>query len=150
MTQISKKPLDKGIEKQIFDQFWISLSKVNNAQESSDFFSDLLTETEKLMLAKRFTVAILIIRGRSPTQIRNIIHVSFATIGSVASWVKNAKPKTKEILSSISQEKNWETILDKIEEVFDKLPPVYGRNWSSVGKEKWERTKKRSTRMVLR
>jgi len=150
MPKVSRKPLNKDIENEMFRQFWNSLAKIKDAEIASQFFSDLLTETEKFMLAKRFTTAILIIRGKSPTKIKDSIHVTYSTIGSVASWVKNAKPKTRKILLSLSREKNWENILDKIDELFDKLPPKYGSNWTEASKEKWRQIKIRSAKRILR
>ncbi|MBI2103851.1 hypothetical protein HYT59_02510 [Candidatus Woesebacteria bacterium] len=134
----------------MFKQFWNSLSKIKDPETASEFFSDLLTETERIMLAKRFTVSVLLIRGKSPSEIKDTLHVTYSTIGSVASWVKNAKPATRKLLMTLSNQKEWENILDRIEELLDKLPPRYGSNWSEAGKEKWKRTKARSTRRALR
>lgn len=150
VVQISKKRLDKDIELEMFRQFWNSLSRISDPELASQFFSDLLTDTEKIMLAKRFTASILLIRGRSATDIKNTIHITYSTVGSVASWVKNAKPKTKKILLSLSGEKEWERIIDKIESVLDKLPPMYGTDWSQSGKEKWLQIKKRAAKKSLR
>lgn len=150
MVQISRKKLDKDIETEMYKQFWKSLSEMRSPQESSEFFSDILTETEKVMLAKRFAVALLIVRGRTATEIRQAINVTYSTISSVSSWVKNAKPKTQDILKSLSSQKDWEAIHDRIEELIDKLPPRYHSDWSKAGKEKWKRIKKRSAKSTLR
>jgi uncharacterized protein YerC len=150
MPQVSKRKLDKGLEEEMFRQFWRSLGQINDSQKSAEFFSDLLTETEKTMLAKRFTAAVLITRGKTATEIKNSIHLTYSTVGSVSSWVKNAKPKTQDILTRISSDKNWEEILDRIDTLLDKLPPRYGTNWKDAGKEKYKRTIERSSRNVLR
>lgn len=150
MVQISKKRLDKDIETEMYKQFWKSLSEMKNPQESSEFFSDILTETEKVMLAKRFAVALLVVRERTATEIRQAINVTYSTIATVSSWVKNAKPKTQAILKSLSSQKDWEVIDDRIEELIDKLPPRYHSDWSKTGRNKWERAKKRSSRRTLR
>jgi len=150
MPQISKRKLDNNIEEEMFKQFWNSLGQINDFQKSGEFFSDLLTQTEKTMLAKRFTAAVLIIRGKSATEIKNSIYLTYSTIGSVSSWVKNAKPKTRELLTKISNEKNWESILDKIEAILDKIPPKRGTDWSMAGKAKYNRALKRSSRRSLR
>lgn len=150
MTQVSKYPLDKDIEQEMFRKFWRSLTFLRDDDTISSFFSDFLTDTEKLMLAKRFTIAVLLLRGHRPQQIKETLHVSFSATGSVTSWLKNAKPKTLSALEHIIAETHWEQFLDKIEEMFDKLPPRYGTNWSRVGKEKWQRKMQRSTRQTLR
>ena len=150
MVQISKKHLDKDIEAEMYKQFWNSLSKLNSPQVVSEFFPDLLTDTEKVMLAKRFTAAILISRGKSASEIKESIHLSFSTIGSVSAWVKYARPKTQEVLKMISNEKDWQAIIDKIDSLFGKLPPAYYSNWSEAGKQKWKNLKSRSARNELR
>ena len=150
MPQISKRKLDKNLQDGVVNQFWISISKINTPKEASEFFSDVLTETEKVMLSKRLACAILLIRGRSATEIKDSIHLSYTTIGTIAAWVKNAKPKTRKILINFSEEKDWENILDKIEEILDKLPPRYGSDWHEKGKEKWQRVKERAAKRALR
>lgn len=102
------------------------------------------------MLAKRFAIAVLLLRGKNQKEITKMLHVSFSGTGSVANWLKNAKPKTRTAIERIISESNWEELSDKIEALFDKLPPRYGTDWSKAGKEKWERTKKRAARQVFR
>ena len=150
MVQISKHPLDKDIEQEIFKLFWESIYQMRNPKEVSEFFSDILSSTETTMLVKRFAIAVLIARGHTYQEIRNTIHVSPSTIQSVASWLKNAKPKMQTTITKISSQKSWEAVSDRIEEVIDKLPEISRGNWQQRGKEKWERTKKRATRSSLR
>lgn len=123
MARVSKFKIDRHLEQEMFKQFWVSLAKINDPNSSSDFFSDLLSKTEKLMLAKRFTAAILISRNKSATEIHDSIHLSYTTIASVSAWIKNAKPETDKLLKKISKEKNWEEITDKIEDILNKIKP---------------------------
>lgn len=150
MTRVSKYPLDKSLEQEMFGQFWVSLSRLHDAHAASSFFSDLLSPTEELMLAKRFTVAVLLLRGKKPVDIVSTLHVSFSTISSVSSWIKNAKPKTKKILESIIRESNWQKVVDRIESLLDELPPRYGTDWHRAGKAKWQRKMERHARRALR
>lgn len=150
MPQVSKKRLDKDVERGIFQQFWGSIAKVNDPVDAFEFFSDLLTSTEQIMLAKRFTIAILLVRGKTASEIKDSIHVTYSTIGTVAGWLKNAKPKTKKILLSLSTEKNWEAIIDKIESFLDYIPPMPGRDWGEAYKGKFKRRGERFARSELR
>jgi uncharacterized protein YerC len=150
MVQISKKLLDKELEEEIYNQLWYSLGKVNNSKKTSEFFSDFLTKTEKLMLAKRFATAILIKRGRTANDIRHSIHVSFSTVGSVSSWIKNARPETQSLLETISNEKGWGEIIDKIENILDALPFRRHSDWKEESEKRRERRSKRYARKSLR
>ena len=107
MPQVSRRKLDKTIESEMFNQFWDSVSRLQTASDVSAFFTDLLTSTEEMMLAKRFMIAILLSRGKKPVEIGFILHVSFSTIGGVASWVKNAKPKTKQVMEEGCLSVRW-------------------------------------------
>ncbi len=150
MAQVSRKKLDKTIESEMYTQFWESISRLKSTSDVSDFFTDILTHTEQIMLTKRYMIAILLGRGKRPIEIGQILHVSFSTIGAVASWEKNAKSRTKEIIKMLIEEGNWGSLLDRFEDIMDKLPPGRGSNWHLVGKEKFQRQKERSARNSLR
>lgn len=150
MSQVSKKKLDKDLEKEMFNQFWYYLGKINNAQKSSDFFSDFFTETEKVVFAKRFMIAILLYRGKNSVEIKNTLHVSNSNIQSVSSWLKYSKPETQKIINNISNEKNIEKVLDKIDDIFDHLPPKIFTNWSNEYNKRNTRINERFTRKSLR
>lgn len=150
MTQVSRYPLDKDIEEEIFRKFWKSISSLRETETVSSFFSDFLTKTEELMLAKRFTIAVLLLRGRKPNDIKNLLHVSNSATGAVGAWLKNAKPKTISTLEKVIKENEWENFLDHIDEFLDSLPPRYGTNWSRVGKEKWLRRVERRVKKSIR
>ncbi len=150
MPQISKYRLDKTLQEEMFVHFWSSVASLRTTRAVADFFSDLLTHTEEVMLAKRLTIAVLLLRDKRPIDISHALHVSFSTIGRVSSWVNHAKPETKHELERIIKETQWQAFFDKIEELLDKLPPRYGANWSRIGYEKSQRARERSTRASLR
>ncbi len=150
VVQISKKFLDKELESELFNQLWFSLGKINASTKASDFYTDLLSQTERLMLAKRIATAILITRGQNMTKIRASLNVSFTTVTNVSSWVKNARPETKRLLENISKEKSWEALFDKIDEILDKIPPRRHSDWKEEFKQKRANSRKRLARKSLR
>ena len=150
MPQISKHRLDKAVEKQLFSLFWRSLSRLGSPQETAEFFSDILTSTEEVMLAKRYTIAVLLTKGYSPIYIRQTLHISFTTIATVSAWLKHLNPTTKKIISQHLRDESWNKFFDKIEAILDILPPGKYANWSKEGKEKYKRSLARSSRSILR
>ncbi|MCL4531524.1 MAG: Trp family transcriptional regulator, partial [Chloroflexi bacterium] len=111
MARISKYRLDPALEEEMFRQFWLSVSLLRDAEAVSSVFSDLLSETEEIMLAKRFTVALLLLRGKKPADIKMTLHVSNSTICSVHGWLKNAKPCTRRVLEIMVEEARWQKLL---------------------------------------
>jgi len=150
MTQVSHYKLNKELERELFHTFWSSISQLRTAFAVSGFFSDLLTKTEEIMLAKRFAVALMLYQGKKPIEIAGGIHVSYSTIRGISSWLDRATPQTLKLLDSVVAKQSWQTLLDSLEKMLDRLPPRYGTNWSKAGKAKWQRHKERSARQALR
>jgi uncharacterized protein YerC len=149
MPQISKYPLHADVEDEMFRQFWTSISRLRSSSDVSEFFTDLLSATEQLMLAKRFTISILLLRGKKPNEIVSTLNVSYSTVHGVSSWLKNAKPRTRMLLQKMVKEKDWQRLLDKVDEVLDSLPPVYTRHWSNAYHKRRKRESKRQARQKI-
>ena len=150
MARISKYHIDKNLEKEIFYLFWSSLAKLKTSSEIATFFSDLLSDTEEMMLAKRFTIALLLKNGKTPTQISQILHVSFSMIKGVNEWLAHASPSTTNILHNTQKVQTFESIFDTVTMLLDKQQPRWGTDWSKAGKEKWQRNLERLSRNKLR
>ena len=150
MTQISKYPLTKEVKEELFTIFWNTISELRSTQAVSGFLSDLLTDTEELMLAKRFAIALLLFQGKKPIEIVSTIHVSFSAIRGVSSWIDKATPLTVKLLEAVIKQQSWQSAIDKLEIVVDKLPSRRGTDWSMAGKEKWQRRNERTARSVFR
>lgn len=83
MTQVSKYPISKDVADRIFELFLKTLIEIKNKEEAEQFISDLLTPTEKVMLAKRLAIAFLLEKGYDYRSIQQVIKVSAPTIASV-------------------------------------------------------------------
>ncbi len=152
MPQVSKYKLDKDVEKRLFELFWRSLTRLGSTDETAEFFSDLLTSTEELMLAKRYTIAVLLTKGYPPKHIHDTLNVSYTTIGTVAGWLKNSKPATKKIIDRHLKDESWGHFFDKIEEVLGAVPPLtaYPHQKPAIYKQRYLDSRARSSRSVLR
>ncbi|PIP88119.1 hypothetical protein COW80_02110, partial [Candidatus Beckwithbacteria bacterium CG22_combo_CG10-13_8_21_14_all_01_47_9] len=84
MTRISKNRLDKSTSDRMFALFWRSLTRLGSQEETAEFFSDILSETEQVMIAKRYTAAILLAKGYNQTHIKKVLNLSYSTLGTVA------------------------------------------------------------------
>lgn len=105
MPQISKYPLAKDIDKQLRVTLWQALSELSNKEEVSQFLEDLLTRTERTMLSKRLYVALLLEKGYSYGEIKQVLKVSSSTIGSVNNMLKEGQGYKLVVKSLIGKEK---------------------------------------------
>lgn len=104
MSQVSKYPISKEIADRIFEIFIKALVKISQEKEADEFISDLLTPTEKVMLAKRLAIAFLLEKGYDYRTIQRIIRVSSPTITSVNTALRYGSRGYKKLVSEIIKE----------------------------------------------
>lgn len=142
MTQVSKRWLSKEIENRIFEIFWQSLAYCSTKETVASFLEDLLTPTEKIMLAKRVSIAFLLLKGYDYKSINDTLKVSDPTIWTVNLWLKTRGKGYRMILEKIikseKMEKFWQDVEKHIQDV---LPPRPGTNWAEVRRRQWEKRK---------
>ncbi len=90
MPQVSKSPISKKTERMIRKTFTRSLVDIRSEKEMEKYIFDLLTPTERIMLAKRLAIATFLIEGYSYQKIAEMIKVSTATVGRVNLWLQVA------------------------------------------------------------
>ena len=79
MPHVSKKLLDLTTQKQITDTFELVLAKMNK-DETNAFLFSLLSETERLMLAKRLAIAVMIRSGVEQDSIVEALCITKETV----------------------------------------------------------------------
>ncbi len=80
MPQISRIPMDRKTETKVLENLELVLAKLGQREEMKDFLFSLLTTTEKLMLAKRLAIIILLREGVPQSTISNSLKVTRATV----------------------------------------------------------------------
>lgn len=83
MPQVSRRKLDKEVKQKIYESFYKALGLLGE-KDAKYFVNDLLTPTEKIMIAKRFAIAILLSQEWSYDAIRETLKVTQTTISSVS------------------------------------------------------------------
>lgn len=83
MTRVSRRPLRKDIEERMFQIFWQAFAELKNENDVFDFLEDLLSPAEKIMLAKRLAVAVLLEKGWTYPEISSTLKVSTATVNTI-------------------------------------------------------------------
>ncbi|MBI2442283.1 MAG: hypothetical protein HYV40_00050 [Candidatus Levybacteria bacterium] len=106
MPQVSRNKLKKSTERQLIDNLNMVLSSISKQEEMLQFLEAFLTETELLMLAKRFAVVILLSEKLSDTEIANTLHMTRITVAKMRYFME-ARGKGFDIaFAKIAKEKN--------------------------------------------
>lgn len=147
MAQVSKYPLKEEVYNRIFELLFKVITDSCSKNEAKNLLDDLLTPTEKIMLAKRLSIAILLSKGYTYESIQEIIRVSRATIADVNTSLKykgrGYQKFTKRVLQEEKIAQFWEKAEDLILGAFSK--GTRGAGWRYLHQEiKQKRWKKRT------
>jgi uncharacterized protein YerC len=80
MPQVSKVKLNKKVEKELLHNFNLVLANIKQEKEMDYFLNSLLTKTERIMLAKRLAIVILLKEGVFQSRIAGVLGVTQATV----------------------------------------------------------------------
>lgn len=139
MTQVSKYPISQDVERRIFEIFFKTIVNLKNTEDVSSFLEDFLTPTEKMMLAKRLAVAVMLAKGYDYREIRKTLRVSFHMVANVNLWLKYKGKVYQKVIERILREEKIEEFWQKIDDVLSNLVPPKGQNWSYWRKKRWEK-----------
>jgi uncharacterized protein YerC len=120
MPHISKKFLQKEKYLEIHKQFYKILGELSRTGNSKLVFDELFTKTEKLMLAKRLAIVLLLDQKESIYAIENALKVSPSTVARISLDYEQGKFTT--LVKEIKKQTGFWSQMEKI------IPPRTGRN----------------------
>lgn len=137
MTQISRIPLRKEIEKRLMEVFLDTMAMVQTANQAQKLFDDWLSPTEKVMLAKRLSIALLLEKQYDQRSIAKLLNVGLETVSKVNRQLRSGVGGYEMIVSAFLKQEKSEAFWEKIDDVLADLFPPRHRNWSTWRKERW-------------
>ncbi|MFV1917284.1 MAG: Trp family transcriptional regulator [Patescibacteria group bacterium] len=123
MAQVSKHPLEPNVEDKVFEIFIDSIKKVQSSGEVVAFLNDLLTPTERIMLAKRVAIAFLLVKGeRTYRNISKTLRVSSGTIAKVHAVLALQGTGYRKILINILNKQAVRKMLSELPDIIKPMP----------------------------
>ncbi len=116
MPQVSRLPLSKDLEAQMFTLFRNVLADLHKDSDIQEFLDDLLTPTEKIMLGKRLAIAFLLERGYTQRAIHTIMKVSVTTVSAVSLWLHHKGNGYRRVIERIQAEQQLDDFIAQIDE----------------------------------
>lgn len=107
MPHISRNKLDKKLEKELIGNLNLVLTEIKNGDEMLTFIKSLLTETEKLMLAKRLAVIILLEEGLPDSQIAQALNITRITVAKMRYYNEARGQGFKIALAQLEKQKKY-------------------------------------------
>jgi len=91
MPQVSKRKLDQKVKQDLLDTLSYAIKELKNKSEVDKFLSSALTDTERLMIAKRVVTAFLLDNEVEEKKIGNTLKLTSATISRLKMWINLRK-----------------------------------------------------------
>ena len=142
MTRISRRPVKDHVIERIYELFFEAVGKKTKKQEFLEVIHDLLSPTERIMIAKRVTIIFLLMKKIDYQTISDVVKVSPSTIAKFQIIMENSKGIVKTLQKILLNDK-LVNILDEVILAF-KGPGVHGTNWSSAWQRKNELERRRA------
>ncbi|MFZ2975221.1 MAG: YerC/YecD family TrpR-related protein [Candidatus Moraniibacteriota bacterium] len=76
-------------KKKYLGDFYTMVSLLKNREEAKNFFKDLLTLSEAVMISRRIQIARMLLEGHTYDEIRKRLKVGFNNINQVEKWLNN-------------------------------------------------------------
>lgn len=119
MSQLSKIPVRRDLEEQMFELFSGTVLGMKDKNELEDFLSDLLSPIEKMMLAKRLSIALMLEKEYTYPVIGKTLRVTPTTIASVSMQLRYAGKGYKKIVERILADESFEDFWSTVEDVVE-------------------------------
>lgn len=134
MPHISSKKLSPKLTGKLFSKLITVLGKAQNQQSLSLITNELFTSTEKIMLAKRLAIILLLAKNIPQHRIVETFNVSPSTVAKTSLGIEIGKYNT--ILKISKKEKlDIEKLVWNILTVGGIMPPKVGRKyWKKYSK----------------
>lgn len=123
MSQVSKRILPKNIQERLFQNFWEIFAQIKKPKDVALFLEDFLSPTEKIMLAKRLTIAILFSKGFDHRSISSLLKVSTSTVNNISMFLKTNSPGYKLLIRKYTQKEIFKEFIKDLERTIYRLQP---------------------------
>ncbi|MBU4368270.1 hypothetical protein KJ575_00925 [Patescibacteria group bacterium] len=106
MSRVNPRTLDSKTKMRYLDLLWTSISQLESRDEVKQFFKDLLSQSEAVMLARRIEIAKRLLEGESYESIILNLKVGKDTVSKVQRWLTSGFGGYEKAISGFQKEMN--------------------------------------------
>lgn len=121
MPRVSKARLHNERLQEIGEHFSYLISSLKTSGEIENFFTEFLTKEEKIMLAKRLVLFMMLKRDYSPSMIQSALHISYETVRNYQNQLHHKNAVFQRIIEKLVKREKTEEFFQKLEKI---LKPV--------------------------
>ncbi len=103
MSRINPRFVKPDDKMKYLDLLWTSIAGLQSRDEVKNFFKDLLSESEAIMLARRIQIAKMLLEGKKYEEIVNELHVGQDTVCKIQQWLTSGFGGYKKAIESFEK-----------------------------------------------
>jgi len=136
MTHVSKRRIKKDVAAELADQFLTFLSIARTKSAARTLAQELFSQTERVMLAKRLAVVVLLVRGYSFDQIEEALGITRQTTVRIWRAVKQGKfEHIRRYARQHTRHFKHESAVEALIRILHMgMPPRAGKRWQGLDK----------------
>ncbi|KKQ24178.1 MAG: hypothetical protein US40_C0002G0009 [Candidatus Roizmanbacteria bacterium GW2011_GWC2_37_13] len=142
MTRISRFPVEDAVLEKLYYLMFEVVNCMDEEEEFSSIINELLSPTERIMIAKRVAIIYLLMKKIDYSNISDVLKVSSTTIAKFHSIMLKGKAIKNALKGIVGNEK----VKDFLEKLYLDLrgPGTYGVNWKSAWRQKIDYEKRKA------
>lgn len=113
MARKQPKSIPYNERKQMLSTLWTMIALLETRDDVENFFRDLLSETEAIMLARRIMIATHLLEGASYDDICTDLKASPVTVASVHRWLQQGRGYQNLLPKLQKEQERQEKVLEK-------------------------------------
>lgn len=121
MPRVSRSRLHEQRLKEIQDHFSYLISSLTDSNDIDDFFREFFTKEEKIMLAKRLVLYMMLKKEYSPSVIQAALHISYETVRSHANQIASKNAKFHAVIDRLIAREKTKEFFEKINSLLKPL-----------------------------
>lgn len=129
MTPVSRVKLDSEAQEKVEGILISELCRITNTDTLLPLINNLLSESEKLMLAKRMAVFVMAEHGIPDSKISEVLHMTRVTVAKLRLSYQLSKERKDLIVETIKSESLWKELKPLLKDILFKyaIPAAFGR-----------------------
>ncbi len=112
MPHVSRNKLSQATEGELIKALNLVFTKIDKTSEAFAFSNALLSDTEKLMLAKRLAIVVLLEKNLSDAHIAESLHVTRITVAKMRYFYEARGEGFKIALKKLEEQKQLKSFQD--------------------------------------
>ncbi len=134
MTRISRYKLKERVYEKMFQLLFEVMTSSREKHEFNKLLKDILSPTERIMIAKRVVLLYLLLQKIDYKTICNVLKVSSATVSKFNIIFENSRNAISVLERTLKHDRVKLFLISFINDLFP--PGTYGINWTNAWKRK--------------